>query len=1122
MKKHIVWRFMLPFLLLFVLAFAQVYPLFAAYVGDGFCGHMASDIDYKYINAFHCQCYHCGAYRNHSYSTLGFNLLGLDPAKVHRCIYCRVAENHTFGNLSSSARCAVANAGEHCTHPIYSINGSAYDINNHICRYCGYIAPHNFGDPNIPVREIRCICGYVCPHSFNAGNADGSTHTCSICHFKFLHNFVSKADGSGCVCSDCGYTVAHSFVNQGDGTHKCSVCDYTELHDDWDPLFATRSEHVCGDCGEGESHTFVNGVCTACGYHCSHTFDIRTGICMTCDYNMYDPHNNSTCQDKANHNCAQACPECGLILPHNFVDQGNDTHKCSNCDLIQAHHNAVFYGDLFTSLGDSKQHECSDCGRLENHTYVDNICPVCGITDAPTVVSHMPSGTNVSVNTNELRIKFSEVMDLYALIPRDLQYSLSYEPEDDLSPANVGISPHNWNLTDTTSGERGCIFTFALPDGLKYNTTYTFSVSGFKDGTDCESNGGTLMVPASFSFTTEKNSDAALSGLTVSEGVLSPDLDPGTAVYEVNVPNSTTELTVTPTVRGTGATVTVNGNTVASGSASNSIPLSPGDNPVNVTVTAQDETATKMYTVWVNRTPDADAALSSLIISQGTLSPAFASGIYDYSVSVGAGIDSLTVTPAASGVGATVTVNGNAVASGTMSAPITLVPGANLVCISVVAQDGKTEEDYTIIVSVAYTVTFNSNGSVYATKTVNAGESIGSAAWPANPTRNSYAFGGWFTGENGSGTQFISATPVNATTTVYAKWTYRGGSGSPTPFPPATSTYNADVKAGNDSEIALPVTVDKDGGTASVDAGSKSVTQAGTVITVPSIPAVNTYTARIPILELSTSDAQGTLTFNTDTGSITVPSNMLAGVSEISGSKAEISIGQGDKDNLPEDVRAAIGDKPLIQLTLSIDGKQTEWNNPDAPVTVSIPYTPTAEERADPDHIKVWYIDGTGNAVEVPDGRYDPATGTVVFTTTHFSYFAVVYAPVPAAAKQVIVLTLGQREAAVDGSPYLLDGAPFAVVGRTMVPLRFVSEALGAYVEWNDATGQVTIKAGDREIILTIGSTNVFINGQPAAIDSAPAVLPPGRTFVPLRFVGETLGAQVDYDDATGVITITR
>ncbi|NLE25478.1 MAG: carbohydrate-binding domain-containing protein, partial [Clostridiaceae bacterium] len=83
-------------------------------------------------------------------------------------------------------------------------------------------------------------------------------------------------------------------------------------------------------------------------------------------------------------------------------------------------------------------------------------------------------------------------------------------------------------------------------------------------------------------------------------------------------------------------------------------------------------------------------------------------------------------------------------------------------------------------------VTFNSNSVVHDTKTVYTGESIGSTAWPANPTQSGYAFGGWFTGENGTGTEFTSATQVDFSMTVYAKWTYSvvGGGVSDSTSPP--------------------------------------------------------------------------------------------------------------------------------------------------------------------------------------------------------------------------------------------------------------------------------------------------------------------------------------------------
>jgi hypothetical protein len=65
-------------------------------------------------------------------------------------------------------------------------------------------------------------------------------------------------------------------------------------------------------------------------------------------------------------------------------------------------------------------------------------------------------------------------------------------------------------------------------------------------------------------------------------------------------------------------------------------------------------------------------------------------------------------------------------------------------------------------------------------------------------------------------------------------------------------------------------------------------------------------------------------------------------------------------------------------------------------------------------------------------------------------------------------------------------------------------------VEWMDQTRQVTIRDGDTQIVLTVGSMDVLVNNVGQAIDCVPEILPPGRAFVPLRFVSEALGAKVD------------
>ena len=125
---------------------------------------------------------------------------------------------------------------------------------------------------------------------------------------------------------------------------------------------------------------------------------------------------------------------------------------------------------------------------------------------------------------------------------------------------------------------------------------------------------------------------------------------------------------------------------------------------------------------------------------------------------------------------------------------------------------------------------------------------------------------------------------------------------------------------------------------------------------------------------------------------------------------------------------------------------------------------------------------------------------------------------------KVITLAIGLTESSVDGVPYTLEAAPYlhTGLGRTLVPLRFVGEALGADVTWNSEKEEVTIFDGEREIVLTLGSGDVLVDGVPQTIDCPPAMLPPGRTFVPLRFVSETLGAKVDYKSESGEIAISK
>ncbi|MEQ8200632.1 MAG: copper amine oxidase N-terminal domain-containing protein [Syntrophomonadaceae bacterium] len=91
--------------------------------------------------------------------------------------------------------------------------------------------------------------------------------------------------------------------------------------------------------------------------------------------------------------------------------------------------------------------------------------------------------------------------------------------------------------------------------------------------------------------------------------------------------------------------------------------------------------------------------------------------------------------------------------------------------------------------------------------------------------------------------------------------------------------------------------------------------------------------------------------------------------------------------------------------------------------------------------------------------------------------------------------------------------------GRTLVPVRAFFEALGAAVSWDEGTQTVTIKKDDKEIKLTIGQTTAKINGTAVDLDTPPQVVD-GRILVPLRFVTEAIGASVAWNAETQVINI--
>lgn len=96
---------------------------------------------------------------------------------------------------------------------------------------------------------------------------------------------------------------------------------------------------------------------------------------------------------------------------------------------------------------------------------------------------------------------------------------------------------------------------------------------------------------------------------------------------------------------------------------------------------------------------------------------------------------------------------------------------------------------------------------------------------------------------------------------------------------------------------------------------------------------------------------------------------------------------------------------------------------------------------------------------------------------------------------------------------------PLEYSGRTLVPIRVISEKMGASVDYNDKTQDITIKKGNIVINLKVGSKDAKVNGQGKVLD-VPASVKDGKTYVPVRFVSEALGIKVNYNSARKEVVV--
>ncbi|GAA0404892.1 endo-1,4-beta-xylanase [Paenibacillus motobuensis] len=161
------------------------------------------------------------------------------------------------------------------------------------------------------------------------------------------------------------------------------------------------------------------------------------------------------------------------------------------------------------------------------------------------------------------------------------------------------------------------------------------------------------------------------------------------------------------------------------------------------------------------------------------------------------------------------------------------------------------------------------------------------------------------------------------------------------------------------------------------------------VIDVPKQTDAESYEVQLPSQHL-TGQVDFDLLLQTEHASVRIPSQMLSNTT-VEGEQVTFRIAKASAEGLSSSIRERIGDRPMIKLSISAGDRVIAWNNPAAPVTVSIPYTPSADELGHLNNLVIWHINSEGKATPVPNGRYVAASKAAVFHTTHFSTYAIAY-----------------------------------------------------------------------------------------------------------------------------------
>lgn len=203
-------------------------------------------------------------------------------------------------------------------------------------------------------------------------------------------------------------------------------------------------------------------------------------------------------------------------------------------------------------------------------------------------------------------------------------------------------------------------------------------------------------------------------------------------------------------------------------------------------------------------------------------------------------------------------------------------------------------------------------------------------------------------------------------------------------------------------------------------------------------------------------------------------------------------------------------------LTIPVDADSTVAS------TIKITGAAITTNRSIPEgDVKVSMV-GSTTATDTSSALVEAGSFMANRNTVASVKIATVTTPAEDGVVQPVVMTVGSTVYKIDGVEMTMDVAPYIKDARTYFPVRYVAQALGITADnvvWDGAQRTVTIFRANRIVQVTIGSTTMLVNGVPLTMDVAPEITAE-RTMLPIRFVAQGLGVNVNWDAATQTVTL--